>query len=191
MNRPAAAEAVWRDLAQVAAAGLQVPVFLVLSERPGGTSVWLDPAVGAVAGHWQTVSAGEALLPEAAALAGLLAQAMNRVLDSFVYLRAGDAATPGQRNGMVRALQQEVITSWLAGTSPQELNVAVRTWLRCRDAAADPVVDDTATWQAWELVHVLPALSALRTSITVNMQQDDLPDAGPAWRFCGLRGMER
>lgn len=170
----------YRDLARLAAAGLRVPEFLVLAEAPDGACRWLDAGLVPVAEHWLRTSCGEALLPEAVGLVSQIAVAMDRVLDCFLEMHAGAAASAQQRRWAAWQLQRQVVLSWLAQTGVLEVNAAAQAWLQHAD-------DDRGTWQAWEQIHTLRELSRLRASLVQHMTEPPPVDYDPVARICGMR----
>lgn len=187
MKKPAGMDTpVYRNLARLVAASLQVPDFLVLADGPDGTLRWLDADFAPVARHWQATSCGEALLPEAVDLMSKIAVAMDRVVVSFLHLHMRAATTSRQTRRMAWEMQRQVIVGWLLQTGPQELNVAARTWQQRPRIPGQPAEDRTLAWQAWDLIHVVPELSTLRASLVCHMEDPRLPRHGLEERICGL-----
>lgn len=178
---------VCRDLARLAAAGLQVPEFLVLAEGSEAAPRWLDASLVPVAGHWQATSCDEALLPEAVDLVAGIAVIMDRILDTFMGLRARATMTSQQRKWLGWEIRRQVIVCWLGQTGPHELNEAARTWRRLQCIPGEPAGDVAVEWQAWDLIHSAPSLSTLRASLIHHMAHYELPPDDAEQRICGMR----
>lgn len=179
---------VRQDLARLAAAGLQLPAFLVLSTQPDGRLVWLEAGLVPVAEHWLASACREPLLAQACELVSQLAVAMSGVLDSFLALHAGAGASEQQRRWMARDMQRAVVLAWLGNTGVREVNAAALAWSRMAQGA-HPDDEADAAWRAWDLVHTLPELSSLRDCLLRQMAQPPVlePDAAP--RICGMRAI--
>ena len=175
-----------QDLARLAAAGLQLPAFLVLSTKPDGRLVWLEAGLVPVAEHWLASACREALLPQACELVSQLAVAMSGMLDSFLALHAGAGASEQQQRRMAWDMQRAVVLAWLGNTGIREVNAAALAWSRMPQAA-HPGDEADAASRAWDLVHALPGLSPLRECLLRQLAQPPAvePDAAP--RICGMR----
>ncbi len=177
---------VRQDLARLAAAGLQLPAFLVLSTKPDGRLVWLEAGLVPVAEHWLASACREPLLPQACELVSQLAVAMSGVLDSFLALHAGAGVSEQQQRWMAWDMQRAVVLAWLGNTGVREVNAAALAWSRMPQAA-HPGDEADAASRAWDLVHALPGLSPLRECLLRQLAQPPAvePDAAP--RICGMR----
>ncbi|HBI70294.1 MAG TPA: hypothetical protein DDZ22_15195 [Massilia sp.] len=176
---------VRQDLARLAAAGLQLPVFLVLSTKPDGRLVWLEAGLVPVAEYWLANACREPLLPRAPELVSQLAVAMSRILESFLALRA-EGASEQQRRRLAWGMQRAVVLAWLADTGIREVNAAALAWSRMTQAA-HPADEVDAASRTWDLVHTLPELSGLRDCLLRQMAQPPGVEPGAAPRICGMR----
>ena len=177
---------VRHDLARLAAAGLQLPAFLVLSTQPDGRLVWLEAGLVPVAEHWLASACREALLPQACELVSQLAVAMSGMLDSFLALHAGAGVSEQQRRWMARDMQRAVVLAWLGKTGIQEVNAAALAWSRMPQAVHPDDEADTA-WQTWDLAYTLPGLSSLRDCLLHQTAQPPVLEPDAALRICGMR----
>lgn len=177
---------VRQDLARLAAAGLQLPAFLVLSTKPDGRLVWLEAGLVPVAEHWLASACREPLLPQAPELVSRLAVAMNGALESFLALHAGAGASERQRHWMARDMQRAVVLAWLGSTGIREVNAAALAWSRMAQAA-HPADEADAASRTWDLVHTLPELSGLHDCLLRQMAQPPAPEPETAPRICGMR----
>ncbi|MGZ5202466.1 MAG: hypothetical protein ACXWC4_22120 [Telluria sp.] len=172
---PGTSSRLFHDLARLAAAGLQLPDFLVLTEEPEGKFKWLDANLVGAAKHWEATSHDEVLLPEAVDLMKHIGIAMASVVSSFVGMHADAATPPRELRHMAWEMRRQVIGEWLGQTGVLELNAAARAWRYCPGPSGPPEDDTTAVWQAWEQIHTAPELHKLRQVLMQHMQQPPLP----------------
>ncbi|MCC2962950.1 hypothetical protein LK540_21175 [Massilia sp. IC2-278] len=176
---------VRQDLASLAAAGLQLPAFLVLSTKPDGRLVWLEAGLVPVAEHWLANACREPLLPQAPELVSQLAVAMSGILESFLALHA-EGASEQQRHWLAWDMQRAVVIDWLADTGIREVNAAALAWSRMAQAA-HPADEADAASRTWDLVHTLPELSGLHDCLLRQMAQPPAVEPEAAPRICGMR----